>query len=42
LPFGAAGNFGVPEYGRRITNLVKYANSESSSVARRIALVTSH
>jgi hypothetical protein len=37
-----AGNFGCPEYARRLTGLRRYAMADSSAIARRIALVISH
>ena len=37
-----AGNFGCPEYARRLSGLRRYALADSSAIARRIALLTSH
>ena len=37
-----AGNFGCPEYARRLSGLRRYALADSSSISRRIALLTSH
>lgn len=37
-----AGNFGVPEYARRLNGLRRSATKPSSDVARRIALINSH
>ena len=37
-----AGNFGVPEYARRLAGLRRYALAEPSLISRRIALITSH
>ena len=37
-----SGNFGVPEYARRLAGLRRYALAEPSLIARRVALITSH